>query len=61
MLLPVIEDGADIIWKIWIMSTRLESLDMKAENEQLLRAPARSLQDAMNFETDVFIIGAGNA
>jgi hypothetical protein len=36
LLLPVNEDGADIFWKIWIMSTRLESLDTQAEDEQLL-------------------------
>ncbi|KAL4758709.1 monooxygenase [Aspergillus foveolatus] len=61
LLLLVIDDGADIIWKIWILSTRLESLDLQAEDEHHLRAPARPLRDSMNFETDVFIIGAGNA
>ncbi|KAL4744237.1 hypothetical protein BDW72DRAFT_209155 [Aspergillus terricola var. indicus] len=61
LLLPLVEDKAGIIWKVWIMSTRLESLDLQAEDEQLLRAPVRSLQDSMDFETDVFIIGAGNA
>ncbi|KAL4736214.1 monooxygenase [Aspergillus similis] len=58
LLLPVIEDRANINWKIWIMSTRLENLDLQAEDEQLLRAPARPLQDLVDFKTDVFIIGA---
>ncbi|KAL5044159.1 hypothetical protein BDW71DRAFT_209566 [Aspergillus fruticulosus] len=61
LLLPVVEDRAEITWKIWIMSTRLDSLDLQAEDEQLLRAPARPLHCAMDFETDVFIVGAGNA
>lgn len=49
-----------IEWKIWILSTRLEGLDLQAEDESLLQAAARRFDD-LDFETDVFIIGGGNA
>ncbi|KAL3496535.1 monooxygenase [Aspergillus germanicus] len=63
LLLPVVENGDDkkIAWKIWILSTRLESLDIQQENEEFLQPPARPLAESLDFETDVFIIGAGNA
>jgi hypothetical protein len=63
LLLPVVEDGDEkkIAWKIWILSTRLECLDIQPKNEDLLQSPARPLAESMDFETDVFIVGAGNA
>ncbi|PYH35349.1 monooxygenase [Aspergillus neoniger CBS 115656] len=61
LLLPVVNDEQRIAWKIWILSTRLESLDVQPENENLLQFPGRKLNESMDFETDVFIIGAGNA
>lgn len=61
MLLPVVTDGQRIAWKIWILSTILESLDIQPEDESLLQIPKRKLDASPNFETDVFIIGAGNA
>jgi hypothetical protein len=61
LLLPVVDDGDRIAWRIWIFSTRLESLDIHPENEALLQFPERPLDGASSFETDVFIIGAGNA
>lgn len=61
MLLLPVNDGDDIAWKIWIFSTRLESLDIHLEDEALLQSPKRPLDGAADFETDVFIIGAGNA
>lgn len=60
MLLPVKESGV-ISWKIWNLCTGLESLDLQPEDESLLQAPARSLSDQKMLETDVFIIGGGNA
>lgn len=62
LLLPLIENGSnDISWKIWILSTRLEELASQSEDETLLRSPGRQLDNVENIETDVFIIGGGNA
>ncbi|KAJ6095463.1 monooxygenase [Penicillium sp. IBT 16267x] len=62
ILLPVIEKGYNqVVWKIWVLSTRLESLELQSEDELLLHSPGRQLDNAENFETDVFIIGGGNA
>lgn len=41
---PQNEEGATQ-WKIWIISTRLESLDVQQEDENLLRLPARQFND----------------
>lgn len=60
MLLPVKENGV-ISWKIWNLCTGLESLDLQPEDESLLQAPGRSLDGQKTLETDVFIIGGGNA
>lgn len=64
VLLPVIgeiDDGNFTIeWKIWILSTSLENLDLQHEDEALLQSPARQLEHG-DFDTDVFIIGGGNA
>lgn len=65
LLLPAQVDPENersaIQWKIWILSTRLASLDVQNEDEELLQSPARQLEDLINFETDVFIMGGGNA
>lgn len=63
VLLPV-KSGLDSNapeWKIWVLSTALENLDLQAENEELLRSPTRPLDSSNDFQTDVFIIGGGNA
>lgn len=65
MLLPVevkSEFGKpQIDWKIWILSTKLENLDIQAEDESLLRAPGKDIGSSESLETEVFIIGGGNA
>ncbi|KAJ5650934.1 uncharacterized protein N7484_004657 [Penicillium longicatenatum] len=62
MLLPVKDTGYNkVVWKIWVLFTRLESLDIQPEDEILLRSPRRQLDNAESFDTDVFIIGGGNA
>lgn len=61
MLLPVEGIDGAIQWKIWILSTTLENLDLQHENEQLLQSPARHLDWKSDVKTDVFIIGGGNA
>ncbi|PWY75074.1 FAD/NAD(P)-binding domain-containing protein [Aspergillus heteromorphus CBS 117.55] len=60
ILLPV-KSGESISWKIWVLSTFLESLDLQPEDEGLLHLPGRPLDGLEAFETDVFIIGGGNA
>ncbi|OJJ70339.1 hypothetical protein ASPBRDRAFT_197053 [Aspergillus brasiliensis CBS 101740] len=61
MLLLPVGNGESFAWKIWILSTRLESLDLQPEDESLLQTPRRQLDGSLEFDTDVFIIGAGNA
>lgn len=60
LLLPIKENNV-LSWKIWNLCTGLTSLDMLPENESLLQAPGRSLNDQKTLETDVFVIGGGNA
>jgi len=60
LLLPVKANGT-VTWKIWVLSTWLENLDAHPENEALLVSPGRQLDGVEQFETDVFIIGGGNA
>ncbi|KAF7538492.1 hypothetical protein G7054_g2884 [Neopestalotiopsis clavispora] len=59
-LLPV-KVGGTLSWKIWILSTWVENLDVHPENTTLLGLPQRNLDGLEQFETDVFIIGGGNA
>lgn len=68
LLLPVQEDQnghrGPVSWKIWSLCTRLESLDGHPEDEFLLHSPGRNLSEAAaasSLETDVFILGGGNA
>lgn len=60
ILLPV-KTSETVAWKIWVFSTFFESLDAHPEDEDLLVAPGRQLDGTEQFETDVFIIGGGNA
>jgi len=55
------EETTEIEWKIWILSTILENLDLHPEDESLLQLPGRDLQGLEYIETDVFIIGGGNS
>lgn len=59
--MPVKNGGEELQWKIWVLSTRLESLDLQPEDESLLKSPRKHLDGAETLETDVLIIGAGNA
>lgn len=60
-LLP--ERGADgqINWKIWTLTTWLEDYTEWPENPDLLTAPGRKLDDVEHIDTDVLIVGGGNA
>ncbi|ETS86267.1 hypothetical protein PFICI_00095 [Pestalotiopsis fici W106-1] len=59
-LLPVRLNGS-IAWRIWILSTWMEDLHVHPENTALLDLPRRNLDNLDQIETDVFIIGGGNA
>lgn len=65
LLLPVEAESEvgrpEIDWKIWVLSTKLESLDIQAEDESLLQAPGRNIGASESLETEVFIIGGGNS
>ncbi|GAB7357353.1 hypothetical protein MBLNU459_g8301t1 [Dothideomycetes sp. NU459] len=66
LLLPVKDEKQTgnhepVAWKIWILSTRLENLDIHPEDESLLNSPGRQSDDLPTLETDVFIVGGGNA
>lgn len=63
VLLPVKGglDNDDVTdWRIWVLSTTLENLDLQQENEELLRSPTRQLNCCDDFQADVFIIGGEN-
>lgn len=63
-LLPVktrLDNGNEVIdWKIWTLSTILDTLDIHPENEALLQGPRKNLTES-SLTTDVVIIGGGNS
>ncbi|KAH7244497.1 uncharacterized protein BKA55DRAFT_692296 [Fusarium redolens] len=61
VLLPAQNSTGELEWRIWILSTKLENLDVQPEDESLLHSPRRSLDGIHDIDTDVFIIGGGNA
>ncbi|KAI8714868.1 hypothetical protein NCS52_01207700 [Fusarium sp. LHS14.1] len=61
LLLPVKNEKNTLDWKIWIFNTKLDGLDSYPEDESLLQFPGRKLDDLDDINTDVFIIGGGNA
>lgn len=63
ILLPVKSSSSSSVteWKIWVLSTTLETLDVQPENEDLLMSPTRQLDCGNDLQTDVFIIGGGNS
>ncbi|KAI1383771.1 FAD/NAD(P)-binding domain-containing protein [Hypoxylon trugodes] len=65
ILLPIKVEGRPdkeiLSWKIWILSTWIDNLDVQAEDENLLRSPGRNLDDLTTIETDVLIVGGGNS
>ncbi|KAH0370707.1 hypothetical protein KCU65_g2268, partial [Aureobasidium melanogenum] len=65
-LLPIERQASDdgtsnLTWKIWILSTKLESLDEHVEDRSLLRFTGKCSKDLTEIRTDVFIVGAGNS
>ena len=61
MLLPHEDESGDIKWKIWTLSTWLESLQDFPEDESRLHVPSqRNWKSSEETTTDVVIIGGGN-
>ncbi|ROW11857.1 hypothetical protein VPNG_04914 [Cytospora leucostoma] len=60
-LLP--EEGGDgeATWRIWSLSTWLEALEDYPQDLSKLQAAGRELKDVEHIDTDVFIVGGGNA
>lgn len=55
------KENGIVSWKIWILCTGIKDLDLHPEDESLLQASGRSLDGLKTMETDVFMIGGGNA
>lgn len=67
MLLPSEAEGSEtsigkpVAWKIWVLCTWIEQLDLQPEDVELLRSPGRAqLDSSQTIETDVLIVGGGN-
>lgn len=54
-------ESEELAWKIWILSTKLENLDLHPEREALLQSASKHTNSLGTFDTDVFIVGGGNA
>ncbi|KAK0120504.1 hypothetical protein ONS96_010712 [Cadophora gregata f. sp. sojae] len=54
------QDDKSISWKIWVLSTKVDSLDICTEDVTLLQSPGRVLPYAASVDTDVLIVGGGN-
>lgn len=55
------DGGGGVAWKIWVLSTWVDELKAFPEDVARLKTPGRNLEAEETIETDVFIIGAGNA
>lgn len=60
VLLPIEADGV-LEWKIWVLSTWVETLEGSPEDEGRLRAPGRKLDEEEVIDTEVLVLGGGNA
>ncbi|ROW04748.1 hypothetical protein VMCG_04719 [Cytospora schulzeri] len=60
-LFPEADENGEAIWKIWSLSTWLEDFEEYPEDQNKLKAPGRDVKDTEDIETDVFIVGGGNA
>lgn len=61
VLLPEMGESGEIIWKIWSLSTWLNAFEEYPEDQKKLKAAGRDVKDAEHIETDVLIVGGGNA
>ncbi|KUI59726.1 putative indole-3-pyruvate monooxygenase YUCCA11 [Cytospora mali] len=60
-LLPEAGEDSEVTWKIWELSTWLEAFEEYPEDVNKLKAAGRDLNDVKHIETDVLIVGGGNA
>lgn len=61
-LFPEQKSGDEIVWKIWALSTWVDDLVASPQNMDALKAPRRKVEEEGDaFETDVLILGGGNA
>lgn len=61
LLLPEAAGETAVAWKIWVLSTWVDSLKSFPEDLDALKAPGRDLQSDEKLETDVLILGGGNS
>jgi hypothetical protein len=62
MLLLPLKNEEKVEWKIWCFSTWVDRLSAHPEDESRLCDPGRDVSSLGSpVETDVFIVGAGNA
>lgn len=61
MLFPETDESDAVVWKIWSLSTWVDSFDEYPEDQNKLKAAGRDFNNAEHMETDVLIIGGGNA
>lgn len=61
MLFPEVDDSSEVVWKIWSLSTWLEAFEEYPEDQHKLKAAGRDVKSPEHIETDVFIVGGGNA
>lgn len=61
LLLPLRNENGGLNWKIWVLSTKLENLDLQPEDESLLLRPSEPINGSETLKRDVFIVGGGNA
>ncbi|KAK3897970.1 hypothetical protein C8A05DRAFT_38453 [Staphylotrichum tortipilum] len=59
-LVPI-KDGEKVEYKIWVLSTWINDLEEHPENPALLQSPSTTPAGVEQFETDVLIMGGGNA
>lgn len=60
-LLPEKGDDGEVTWRIWSLSTWLEALSEYPPDLTKLRAAGRDFKTLEHIDTDVFIVGGGNA
>ncbi|KAK7734030.1 hypothetical protein SLS53_008025 [Cytospora paraplurivora] len=60
-LLPEAGDDGEVTWRIWSLSTWLEALEDYPQDLSKLQVAGRELKEVEHFDTDVFIVGGGNA
>lgn len=61
MLMPEDGDNGSVVWKIWCLNTWVEGLKDFPEDEERLKAPRREMEREEVIETEVFVVGGGNA